>query len=284
MKKLLLILLISSYAIAQQPDVEIRLVNESIGYPNYINVSQANSSNDAGLNAILQTYNVNSYINKFSHPYLPYINRIISVYGTYPSQFIADLLAYSSVVESVHISEMNTFSDAVQLQLLDLNIGSPTGFNGNIVTTNDTGLNQIFQDFNVFYYAQTYPSSTVNSSLSVYDVVCNCDKNILKLALDNYTATIQSTQNVSAGFMLSNNSFEKSKAIVSPNPFLNDFNIETEESITNYSVFDISGKQIIATSNKNELDNQATKLQAGMYVLNLVFENGQTSNSKLVKK
>ena len=284
MKKLLLILLISSYAIAQQPDVEIRLVNGNIGYPNYINMSQAINSNDAGLNVILQAYNVTSYINKYAHPYEPYIQKMISVYGTFPSQFITDLLAYSSVIESVHISDMSSFSDAVRLQLLDLNIGAPTGFNGNIVTTNDAGLNQIFQNFSVFYYAQTYPSSSVNSTLRYYDVVCNCDKNILKSALDNYTAVIQTTENVGAGFLLSNDAFGKSKATISPNPFSNNFTIETQESITAYSIFDITGKQIISTSSKIELDNQASKLQTGMYILNLVFENGQTANSKLVKK
>lgn len=284
MKKLLLILLISSYAIAQQPDVEIRLVNGNIGYPNYTNTSQATNSNDAGLNAILQAYNVGSYINKYAHPYEPYIQKMISVSGTYPPQFIADLLAYSSVIESVHISDMGSFSDAVRLQLLDLNIGAPTGFNGNIVTTNDSGLNQIFQNFSVFYYAQTYPSSSVNSTLRYYDVVCNCDKNILKSALDNYTAVIQTTENVGAGFLLSNDAFGKSKATISPNPFLNTFAVESKEVISNYSVFDISGKQIIVASNKNELDNQASRLQAGMYVLNLVFENGQSANYKLVKK
>ncbi len=283
MKKLVLLLLVSNFAMAQS-DIEIRLVNGNIGYPNYTITSQATNSNDAGLNQILQAYNVSSYINKEGHPYEPYQSRMISIYGIYPSQLITDLLAYSNVVEAVHVSDVGSFSDAVRLQLIDLNIGSPTGFNGNIVTTNNTALSQIFQNFSVFYYAQTYPSSTVNSTLRYYNVVCNCDKNALRNALDAYITVIETTENIGAGYLLSNNQVEKSKATVSPNPFSNNFTIETEELITNFSIFDCTGKQIVTTSNKNVLDNQSSKLQAGVYILNLVFENGLTANYKLVKK
>ena len=108
--------------------------------------------------------------------------------------------------------------------------------------------------------------------------------NLLKIALDNYTAVIQTTENVGTGYLLSNPPFDKSKTIISPNPFFNNFNIDSKELITNYAIFDISGKQISLTSNKIELDNQASKLQTGMYILNLVFENGQSANYKLVKK
>lgn len=283
MKKLLLILLISNFATAQQTDVEIRLVNANVGYPNYINTSQATNSNDAGLNAILQAYNVSSYLNKYTHPYEPYAQRMISIAGTYPPQFITDLLAYSSVVESVRISDMNYFGDSAIIKLYDSNAGYPTGIENNIVVTNDVGLNQIFQTFNVFYYALAIPSGG-GDWLQYYKMTCNCDAALLRAALNNYNAAIELAEPASAGYLLSNNSFAKSKATISPNPFLNNFDIVTEELITNYSVFDISGKQIISTCNKNDLDNLASKLQAGMYVLNLVFENGLTANSKLVKK
>ncbi|WP_293870106.1 T9SS type A sorting domain-containing protein [Flavobacterium sp.] len=284
MKKLLLILLVSNFMFAQQPDIEIRLVNENIGHPNYINTSQASNSNDAGLNAILQAYNVTSYLNKYAHPYYPYMNRMISVYGTYPPQFIADLLAYSSVIESVHISDWGSFSDAVRLQLIDSNIGAPAGFNGNIVTTNDADLSLIFQNFSVFYYAQTYPSSTVNNTLRYYDVVCNCDKNLLKIALNNYTSVIETTENVTAGFLLSNHQFTKPKTIISPNPFSYNFDIQTEQTISDYSIIDITGKTIVSTSSKSDLDNQSSQLSAGIYILNLNFDSGQIANYKLVKK
>ena len=283
MKKLLLLLMIQSLAFAQ-PDVEIRLVNQNIGSPLYGSFQSASSSNDAGLNAILQTYNVYSYINKYGHPYEPYSPRIISILGSFPQQFINDLLAYSSVVEYARVSEMQTFSDALELKIINLNVGIPTGFNGNIVTTNDTGLNQIFQNFNVYYYVQSYPTSTWNTSLRVFQAACNCDKNSLRAALDNYTTVIESTENISAVYLLSNNNFETSKTYISPNPFSYNFEIQTTQTITNYSIIDITGKTIISTSSKSELDNQSSQLSAGIYILNLNFDNGLKAIYKLVKK
>ncbi|MDI1315681.1 hypothetical protein [Flavobacterium sp.] len=56
MKKLLLIVLVSNFAFSQ-PGIEIRLVNPNVGNPNYywngFDYISTNSSNDAGLNAIL---------------------------------------------------------------------------------------------------------------------------------------------------------------------------------------------------------------------------------------
>lgn len=286
MKKIIFFFLFSNFVIAQQPDVEIRLVNANVGYPVILNQNQLNeysASNDAGINAILNSYGVRSYLIKGGHPYEPFALRIISIAGVFPQQFINDLLAYSSVIESVHVSDLNYFSDALVLRLVDLNIGTPIGYNGNIVVTNNAALNQIFQNYNVYYYAQTYPTSTSNVNLRVYTAVCNCNVNSLISDLNNLSSVIEIVNNVGRIY-LSNNQFEKSKTTIYPNPFYNAFNIETEEAISNYTVFDSTGKQIGIASDKNELDNQVSKLQAGFYILNLYFENGQTSNFKLVKK
>ena len=286
MKKIIFFILLSSIVFSQQPDIEIRLVNANIGASITYNANQLNeysSSNDTRINAILNLYGAHSYINKNVHPYQPYNGRIISIPGVYPQQFITDLQAYSNVIEYVHVSNRNYFSDALFLQLVDLNIGSPIGFNGNIVVTNNTSLNQIFQNYNVYYYAQTFPSSTWNVNLRNFTVLCNCDINLLSSQLNNLSLVIERTDNAGVTY-LSNSQFEKSKTTIYPNPFYNTFYIETIEAISNYTVFDSTGKKIGIASNKNELDNLTSKLQTGFYVLNLVFENGLTSNFKLVKK
>jgi hypothetical protein len=72
--------------------------------------------------------------------------------------------------------------------------------------------------------------------------------------------------------------------VVSPNPFSSDFDIQTEETILNYSLVDISGKLLIATTSKNELDTIASQLNSGIYFLNLELENGKSGNFKLIKK
>jgi FAD synthase len=120
-------------------------------------------------------------------------------------------------------------------------------------------------------------------NLRSYTAVCNCNANSLKTDLNNLSSVIESVNNFGAAY-LSNNQFEKSKTKISPNPFLNVFSIETEDVISKYTIFDSTGKQIESTSNKNELDNQVSKLQAGFYILNLAFENGKAYNYKLVKK
>ncbi|MDI1315682.1 T9SS type A sorting domain-containing protein [Flavobacterium sp.] len=197
---------------------------------------------------------------------------------------IADLLAYSTVIESAKITNNYEFTDATRLQLVNLNIGAPVGTSNNIIVTNDAGLNTIFQNFNVFYYVQSYPSSNVNSTLRYYTTVCDCDKNLLNAALLNYASVIQTIESVNGGVMLSNPQFDKPKAVISPNPFPRNFDIETEQTIVNYAIIDINGKTISNTTSKAELDYQSSKLSAGMYILNLDFENGQKANYKLMKK
>lgn len=288
MKKLLLILLVYNFGFSQA-SIEIRLVDTNVGAPIYNWSSGApvpiNTSNDAGLNALFSKYGVTNYQDNMPHPYPPYLSRTKVIMGSFPPQFITDLLGYSSVIASAKTSTGFEFTDAVRTQLVNLNVGSPTGVNGGIIVTNDVGLNAIFQTYNVFYYTQTYPSVPAGSYLlKIYDVVCNCDKNLLKTALNGYTSVIQSTQNIDGGLMLSSNQFQKPEPIISPNPFSDHFNIQTDETISNYSLFDISGKQLINRNSKTVLDNVSSQLTSGIYILNLQFDNGQNTNYKIVKK
>ena len=287
MKKLLLIFLISGSVFAQS-NIEIRLVTY-IGLPIYIYAGNGyvstNTSDDAGLNAILSAYNVTEYVTNDMHPYEPYWTKTKLILGTYPQQLITDLLSYSSVIASAKITNGYEYTDVLRLQLIDLNIGSPIGTSGNIIVTNDAGLNTIFQNFSVFYYAQSYPSSSVNSTLRYYTAVCDCNKNLLNAALLNYTPVVATTELIlGGGQLLSNHQIEKSKAVITPNPFSDTINIDTEKAITNYSITDITGKIIISTSSKSNLGNQSSQLSNGMYILKLTFDNGQNGSYKLVKK
>ena len=114
-------------------------------------------------------------------------------------------------------------------------------------------------DYNVTVYGKNSSSNTV----------CN-----------NFSTTDIETARVA---FLSNEAFENSKPIISPNPFSENFDIVSTQEVFNYSLIDITGKTIISTSSKSELDNQSSQLSTGIYILNLDFENGQKANYKLVK-
>lgn len=277
MKKLLLLLLITNFAFSQT-GVEVRLVNQNVGSPqcNYIfNDYLCTSTNDVGLNTILSNYNFSYFRRYEGHPYQPYLWKIFGSNGNYPQQLLIDLNAYSSVVASARYT-YGGFSDALYVQFVSSSGGAiQTGVSGNIVVTNDSDLNQIFQTYNVFYY------NLVGSS--TYAVVCDCDAINLKTALDNYSAVIASSQFIQ-GVILSNHQFNKPDAVISPNPFLDNFDIKTEHTISNYSIIEFTGKTIVSTSSKSELDNQSSQLSSGIYILNLDFDSGQKANYKLIKK
>jgi hypothetical protein len=95
---------------------------------------------------------------------------------------------------------------------------------------------------------------------------------------------VDTTDLVGVVMLLGNPESEKSRAVISPNPFSYSFDIQTTQTITNYSIIDITGKTIISTSSKSELDNQSSQLSAGIYILNLNFDNGLKAIYKLVKK
>jgi len=106
----------------------------------------------------------------------------------------------------------------------------------------------------------------------------------LRAALNNLNTVIESTDLVGVPMLLNNSEFDKSKIVIAPNPFTNNFTILTEESISSFELIDISGKQIISTHSKNELENLSIQLNSGMYFLNLQFENGRIGNFKLIKQ
>ncbi|ESU27030.1 hypothetical protein FLJC2902T_23710 [Flavobacterium limnosediminis JC2902] len=162
MKKIILFLLFTTFAFGQTV-VDIRLVNPQVGNPvggSSCCGNPVTTSSDPGLNAIFQTYGVYNYTHKAGHPYPDYSMKMMEIYASGDlNQFIAALNTYSSVVEKAVISSYGIFKDAVQTKIATQGIGIPTGSSNNIITTNDAGLNQIFQNYNVFYYTQAYPSA-----------------------------------------------------------------------------------------------------------------------------
>ncbi|MFZ4680770.1 MAG: T9SS type A sorting domain-containing protein, partial [Flavobacterium sp.] len=159
----------------------------------------------------------------------------------------------------------------------DNNNGSPIGTNanGNVITSN-SAVNLIFD---------TYQVKSMSYFIGQwYTIVFDGDITGLKNILDNLNDGVETTDLIGVAMLLENTSFEKPKAIISPNPFSYNFDIQSEQIIANYSIIDITGKTIIATSSKANLDNQSSQLSAGMYILNLDFDNGQKANYKLVKK
>jgi Secretion system C-terminal sorting domain len=263
------------------------LVQSNIGASTFNGVPGIDTaSNDPGLNAILQAYNITYYMEKGGHIYPPFLGRFTETMceTSQVSQLVNDLLAYSSVIENVRVTVYGSpFNDCLYAEINSLGVGTPVGFNNEIVVTNDDGLNQIFEDFNVYYYELSFPGAIGEALQRTYSVVCNCDNTQLKIALDNYTNVINYTEFINPGYLLNTMDFENTNLVLAPNPFTTTFSIQTKESILNYSLFDSVGKQILNTNSKSDLDAISSQLNSGMYLLNLQFENGSVENYKIIK-
>ena len=261
-----------SIAFAQPTGVgiEVRLVS-----------NQAMS--DPGLNAILSLHQVNHLEIKGGHPYPDYNMRTIQIDDADNfSTLLSDLLAYPSAVEYAEIIDAGVFAQCCNVQLVSSNIGIPSGFADNIVVTNDIGLNLIFQNFNVYYYTQTYPSSTWESSLRYYSIVCDCNSDLLRDALNNYTQVIQ-TAGVAPAAYLKVEDYQNPKVSVYPNPFSTNLMIDSSIKIQNYGLVDLSGKVLLKTHSFSDIQNQLEQLQAGVYFIRLQFENNKFQTKKVIK-
>jgi hypothetical protein len=283
MKKLLLFLLFTNLVTAQGIGIEIHLVNPNLVHltgtidPNDMYAPKT-GTDDAGLNQILQQYGPCRLYSR------DYFEGIVGIYcdNTNLDQFVIDLRSYSSVISYAHIMINDLYTDRLYTTLVDPNVGYSTDLINHSGITNDAGLNQIFQDFNVYYYAR-FITSLDGGFLRYYWLKCNCENTALKAALDNYTNVIYMTGFYSPAY-LTNEKFNTKTYSITPNPFITTFNIQTIENITNYSIFDISGKQIINCKSKTELDNQVINLKSGIYMLKIEFENEKAFSQKLIKQ
>lgn len=280
MKKFILLFL-SSFFGYSQGYIEVKLVNENIGFPGYYE----DISNDAGLNTILSNYNVLIYEFKTGNPF-DYSPRYVNVFCNTCniSNLKNDLQNYSSVIESADFSNPNHFNNMLTIQLLNATTGIQTGLNGIIIETNDADLNQIFIDYNIVEMIQSFPSSSNSNNLRYYYIrSSSCDLSTLKTALDNYTTVIEATEYIPASALLSNEIFDKSITSIYPNPFQNELNIETNKTISSYEVVDISGKMIINSIHKIDFNNSISQLNNGIYFLQLTYDDNSNTTHKIVK-
>lgn len=81
---------------------------------------------------------------------------------------------------------------------------------------------------------------------------------------------------------LSNESFNKSKVLIYPNPVKDYLNIQSENEITEISIIDIAGKIIYSQKNISNVIN-IEKLEQGIYIIKLTSITG-TSTIKFVKE
>lgn len=281
MKKFLVFtIILFSYSVkATQIQIDfVSTINIDIINVNPLSPSEGSATSNSAINLIFSNHNVNHCVNTFNNPY----DIIIVEYtGNNFNSFKNDLLANINVsnVRICHqtINNVYNYADRLYIQLLNGNNGNPI-LNGSTITTN-SALNTIFSNYNVDVISQVIPSSS-----TWYLIYFQGDITSLKAELENLNTVISSTNLVGVAMLLQNTRFEKSKTIISPNPFSDNFNIETENIISKYSLIDISGKQIVSTNSKQELDAKTQSLNAGFYVLNLTFDSGEISNHKLVKK
>jgi len=276
MKRILLFLLVPMLSFAQNTGIEMLLVNPDVGTPS--SYWGARTSNDSGLNAILQSHAVTVYTLKLGNPYYEYDTKTVQIQcaDCNLNALKADLEAYSSVVTKATLASPAYFINNLSVMLRNAAAGTFTGTVMNIATTNDSGLNQIFQNFNVRSY-------DIYGDLNHYKLRCDCDNTLLKAALDNYDTIVLTTDFFNAAYLLSNQDFTNPNPKIYPNPFSSSFQIETNAVVSNYSLYDISGKLLISTDSKAKLDNHSSLISSGAYLLKLTFDNQENYIQKLIK-
>jgi hypothetical protein len=71
------------------------------------------------------------------------------------------------------------------------------------------------------------------------------------------------------GVPLSNDSFEKSKASISPNPAQGRVQVNGDENFSSYSIYNIAGQEVLSGNLSSDQQLNISTLSLGMYFLNL---------------
>ncbi|GGE19968.1 T9SS type A sorting domain-containing protein [Psychroflexus salis] len=134
------------------------------------------------------------------------------------------------------------------------------------------------QSWNVNWGGGAFPSG---------DLVLNSPNNILVTEAGFYDVTFD-RENLSYMFVtLSTVDVEFNELKVYPNPSKGNWNILTGSAdINQISIFSITGKlvQKMNISNQTEIEINASNLDAGMYMIQLISTSGNTKTLKLVKQ
>lgn len=238
--------------------------------------SVGTTTSDSEINSIFLTYSVNFCFSTFTE------NARNAVFADYFGPNIDDFI--NDLVANVNVSKVGicadlpyySFADLLYIKLIDNTNGNPIGTNANLnITTTSELLNVIFDNYDVLEM-ENYLNS------DYYKIYFNGDITQLHSELMNLDSVVESVDYVGVA-MLSATEFENSKTTVAPNPFSSSLTITSNEIISNYAVSDISGKVMISTNLKSELDSVSSHLNSGMYLLNLQFENGSIENYKIIK-
>jgi hypothetical protein len=265
--------------------VQLELVNPNMGYPIYEGNVSTNTSNDDGLNQILAANTIFSYRVIYPEAYLGEnvrdVFHIMTCLSADANQLVLDLNAYDPVVRYAAEETVDGMSTHIlNLVLEDEATGVLTGTNSdNLITTNDATLTQIFQDFSVRTYVLN-PGDSANTS---YSLICDCDAQLLKTELNNYTAVIENVSDVFNGQLLSVGDEIKITVNIHPNPFKNKVSIDTNQKVKSILLFDVLGKQVFKSTSILDFKNFSASLRAGVYLLKLVGENGEAITKKIVK-
>ncbi len=277
MKKIIsvLVLFVSGFGLAQH-QVVITL-QEGNFTENNTQISSFFTITDAGLNQILSNHNA-SYFQAIMVSCSSY-NTILAFLPINEnlSNFLNDLNNYDAVVLDAQVAGLfdTLVNNTLSISLVDSSVGSFQSLTNGIVQTNNLDLNAIFQIYNVFEY------SNVNGQVTR----CNCNVDDLKTSLQNLNTIISNVEDLYcfSSFLLKNENFENQKPTISPNPFTSTFVISNKETITNYNLYDVVGKEIVKTNSKTVLDSKTEALKSGVYLLELTFDNGKTDAIKLIK-
>tara|TARA_R110002111_G_scaffold25789_1_gene56233 strand:+ start:1043 stop:1912 length:870 start_codon:yes stop_codon:yes gene_type:complete len=288
MKQFYIFILVFSFGyfgFAQFTSIQLELVDPLVGTPTATNWEPENTSNDEGLNAIFASTNVYNYYNVY-----PTANLSGNGYAAFciiycdsadVSQLISDLNNYNTVVAYAREEIVEgVMVNVLDLALVDENIGVQTGTNGNnVITTNDTGLSQIFENFNVREY-NLYLDGPADTN---YSLVCDCDAQLLKTELENYSAVVANTWNVNYVQLLSINEVQKTTVNIHPNPFKEKVNIEINKSIESIMLYSILGKQVYKSTSIIDFESFTSNLKSGVYLLKLMTTEGESITKKLIK-
>lgn len=277
------VILFSNFSSATQIQIDfvngfnISVINSPIGSP-----SEGTATTDSTINSILANYNVSHCVNYYSGQYSM---LFLDYFGNDINGFRNALQNNSNVSKTrlcYQTANSFSFADRLYINLLNISNGNPISIINGVLTTNNIALNTIFSTYNVKNTGQSLPNTTLSYMIFFDGDITNLknDLDALTTVLDPINPTILE----SVPLLLKNDDFDNLITKIFPNPFSNNFTIQTERQISSYLLIDISGKQLINTLSKNELDDLSSQLNSGIYFLNLLFENGERNSTKLVKQ
>ncbi len=195
----------------------------------------------------------------------------------------------------VFIFSMLSFGQSLQFNSM---VTTPTnnGLNINLKVTTFNGAGYLSHSYQVidneiflsvcYWFDNTLPIYQIENNFSI--ILPNNQQNYTIL-LETFNSSSQTVcDNFSAGptavgVYLETNVFEKKPNLVYPNPFKSNFEINAKDAIVNYSIIDVLGKTVTETNSKSILDTQSQSLKPGVYLLELIFENGKKDKIKLIK-